>query len=207
MLEIQRTALKKFLTISLTVHGKFLDSCFLFKSSTQGERHHECIAWKVEKWYPKAGSYLYGDTAGIGWVFLFFWTNSQAGTQPIHLGENTVRGLMLVASQLEDLPPYYKQSSMLTPLVSYLSVFSGCACGHLCKKSHIKPSNMTWNPNLDLIVGVAKRSEFFSTFFFKWCVLSMSSLRTFHWLLLWSYSVYIMREFSRGGYLFLWFLW
>ena len=94
MLEIQRIALKQFLTISLTVHGKFLDSCFLFKSSIQGERHHECIAWMVEKWYPKTGSYLYGDTVAIHWVLLF----CEQIHRPIHLGGNTVRVLMLVAS-------------------------------------------------------------------------------------------------------------
>jgi len=35
------------------------------------------------------------------------------------------------------------------------------------KKSHINPSTMIWNLNLDLIIGATKRSKFFSTFFLR----------------------------------------
>jgi len=163
MLEIQRTSLKQFLTISLTVHNKFLDSCFLFKSSIQGERYHECIAWKVEKWYPKAGSYLYGDTAAILWVF--FLVNKFIGWVLTHMfGEKHSEG-SYVGSLTTGWLTTILQACWPHQFHIYLSFQDALMV--TSKKSHINPSTMIWNLNLDLIIGATKRSKFFSTFFLR----------------------------------------
>jgi len=94
MLEIQRIALKQFLTISLTVHGKFLDSCFCSKARSKGRD----IMSALPEWSRNGTRKLALTCTGtlLPYTGSFYFVNKFIG--PYICGENTVRVLMLVAS-------------------------------------------------------------------------------------------------------------